>query len=345
MRFYHRVAGVAAVCLLSTAAWAQGSYVPPEQDVDDDYYAQQQQQQQAAYPQYGYMGVHPVPYEAGNGFCYQSNAHFHAYAPFDQYLFRERGGWFYFVGDPGDFGYSYQMWGYRGHHPISAMYGGGYCFIDWPHRHNYAPPQSLAFNFVGGYYVYAGPWDPWYWQWRPRYVSYYGDYYRRSYYGGIYWRVRPPPVYAPRITVGAPGVYRAGATVVAPGGGRVTVVAPPAPHIRGGVVVGAPAPRVGGSVVVGAPAPRAGVVVGAPAPPAPHVVAPPPPRAGVVVGAPAPPPHAGGSVYVGAPAPRAGVAVGAPPPRPAGGVVVGAPPAAHAPAPGPRVVPAPPRHH
>ena len=80
-------------------------------------------------------------------------------------------------------------------------------------------PSGLAYNFVGGYYNYAGPFDPWYWRWRPHYTAYYGDYYRHSYYGGIYWRTRPAPIYRPRIVVGAPGVYRPGAVVVAPGGG------------------------------------------------------------------------------------------------------------------------------
>ena len=65
---------------------------------------------------------------------------------------------------PADFGYQQQMWGYQGNHPIPGAYGGGYCFIDWPHRHHYAPPATLAFNYVGGYYVYGGPWDPWYWR-------------------------------------------------------------------------------------------------------------------------------------------------------------------------------------
>jgi hypothetical protein len=278
-------------------------------------------EQVAQVPQYGYMGPHPIPYEAGQGFCYQQGAHFHEYAPFDQYLFREQGGWFYFVGDVGDFGYAQQMWGYRGHHPIPLGYGGGYCFIDWPHRHHYPPAVGVTYNFVGGYYVYGGPWDPWYWRWRSHYVGYYGGYYRTSYYGGIYWRTRPAPIYRPSIVVGAPGYYRPGAVVVAPGRGRV-VVGAPAPGYRPGVVVGAPRP---GGVVVGAPRPGyapgprpGGVVVGAPRPgyaPAPR------PGGGVVVGAPRP---AGGY----APAPRA---VGAPPPAAhyggGGGGHVSAPPA------------------
>jgi hypothetical protein len=185
-------------------------------------------------PQYGYMGPHPIPYDVGSGFCYQQGAHFHDYAPFDQYLFREAGGWFYFVGDPADFGYSQPMWSYRGHHPIPLSYGGGYCFIDWPHRHHYAPPVGVMYNNVGGYYVYGGPWDPWYWHYRPYYARYYGGYYRTNYYGGVYWRVRPAPMYRATVRVGAPGVYRAGVVAVAPGGARV-YVGPPRPGFHGAV--------------------------------------------------------------------------------------------------------------
>jgi hypothetical protein len=299
---------------LARPALAQPAYapVPPEQDVDDDgqgmppadpnAYAQEA-------PQYGFMGPHPIPYEAGQGFCYQQGAHFHEYGPFDQNLFRESNGWFYFVGDPGDFGYAQQLWGYRGHHPIPGAYGGGYCFMDWPHRHNYAPAAGLAFNFVGGYYVYGGPFDPWYWKWRPHYTSYYNDYYRRSYYGGVYWRTRPAPIYRPHIVVGAPGYYRPGAVVVAPGGGRVHVMAP-RPIGRPGVVVGAPRPGY-------APGPRPGVVVGAPRP----GYAPAPRPGGVVVGAPRPYAPAPRPVVVGAPRPGYAPAphpVGAPAPHPVG---------------------------
>ncbi|MGZ3443052.1 MAG: hypothetical protein ACXVDD_26200, partial [Polyangia bacterium] len=217
MRFYHKLPPLALLAL-SAPAFAQpaAAPVPAEQDVDDDEqqpYAQQpgdgmpppdpNAYQQQAVQQYGYMGPHPIPYEAGQGYCYQQGAHFHEYAPFDQNLFREQGGWFYFVGDAGDFGYSQQMWGYQGNHPIPGAYGGGYCFIDWPHRHHYAPPATMQFNFVGGYSVYGGPWDPWYWRMRPHYSAYYGGYYRHSYYGGIYWRTRPAPIYRPRVVVGA----------------------------------------------------------------------------------------------------------------------------------------------
>jgi hypothetical protein len=285
MRLFNKL-GVIAALVCATTAWAQDGDYQGQQGPDDQQqqYQQQQYQQQQyqdqqqqqyqqppdsqypppdpnAYaqqaPQYGYMGAHPIPYDVGSGFCYERGAHFHSYAPFDKYLFREYGGWFYFVGDAGDFGYAQQLWGYNGHHPIPLAYGGGYCFIGWPHRHHYPPPYGTIYNLVSGYYVYGGPWDPWYWRWRPYYTGYFGGYYRTSYFGGSYWRVRPPPVYRPTLVIGAPGYYRAGAVAVVPGGARVYVSAP-APAYRGG-----PVPAT--AVSRGVPIPANRVVTAAPA--------------------------------------------------------------------------------
>ena len=306
MRAAIRFTVVAAVVTLGTAAWAQQQ--PAYDDDDEDALARQQYEQQYGQqygqpqygqpadvapdvPQYGFYGPHPIPYDQGGGFDPTPGAHFHTYPPFDQYLFRQSNGWYYFVGDPGDFGYTAQTYWYNGNHPIPAGYGGGWCYITWPHRHWFAPPPGVAFNFVGGYYAYVGPWDPSYYTYRDFYTGYFGGYYRRSYYGGAYWTVRPPAVYRPSITVGAPGVYRAGVTVTAPGGGRVVVGAP-----VGGRVY-APAP-VGGRAY--APAPVGGRVY-APAP------------AGGRAYAPAP---AGGRVYAPAPTVAAPVRRAAPPPPP-----------------------------
>jgi len=329
--------------------YAQQQQDPYAQQPQQDPYAQQPQDPNAQYdpnaqPQYdpnyapqqqvyeyAFYGTHPVPYDQGGGYCYQQGPHYHQYAPFDQNLFRQANGYFYFIGDPADFGYTQQLWGYNGNHPIPLGWGGGYCYISWPHRHPYAPASAAYYNFVGGYYVYGGPWDPWYWRMRPRYQAYYGGYYRHSYYGGIYWRTRPAPIYRPRIVVGAPGYYRPGAVVVAPGRGRVVVGAPHPGYRPGGVVVGAPRPgyvgppRPAGGVYVGAPRPAGGVVVGAPRP-----YAPAPRPGGVGVGAPRPyapaprpvgppPGHAMGAPPAHVGAPPAHVGGGAPPARGGGG--------------------------
>jgi hypothetical protein len=277
--------GLGALMLGLTAT--AGAQVPAQDDVDDNYYAQPQAQPQPAYdsnyaqpqpqPQYGFVGAHPIPYDRGSGICMAQGAHLHDYPPFDQYLFRESGGYFYFVGDLSDFGYSAQTWTYQGNHPIPAGYGGGYCYIDWNHRHHYAPPVGMPFNYVGGVYVYAGGWDPTYWTYRNNYVSYYGGYYRNNYWGGRYWTVRPHHVYRPSLVIGAPGVH------VSPGWGGVRVgvgVAPPPRVYAPGPGVYAPPPRVV------APPPR--VVA-----PAPAVIA---PRPAVGVGV-----RGGGGVYIAPP--------------------------------------------
>ena len=209
-------------------------------------------------PQYGFVGPHPEPVDSPNRFCYIEGPHFHEYPPFDQYLFRQLNGYFYFVGDPSDFGYTGQMWGYQGNHPIPVENGGGYCYINWPHRHAYPAPASMAFRYVGGYYNYYGPWDPIYYTNRSLWLGYYGGYYRNSYYGGRYWTVRPAPIYRGVYGYGHPGVYRPGMTVVRPGGGTVVVGRPGGGYGRpGGGVYVAPGGRPGGGVYV-APGGRPG---------------------------------------------------------------------------------------
>jgi hypothetical protein len=265
-----------------------GTYQPPPPDVypagapvgDGQYY--------------GYVGVHPIPHEVGSGFCYQSAAHFHPYAPFDQYLFRMSNGYFYFIGDVGDFGYTMSTWSYNGNHPIPAHYGGGYCYIDWMHRHPYQPPAGLAFRWMGGAYAYYGGWDPGYYQYRSYYSPYYGGYYRNTYYGNRYYVSRPAHVYRPSLGWGTPGVYRPGVTVNAPGGLSVTVGAPPVrgyvapPPVRPGYVAPPPSVYVAPPVRPGYVAPPAQPGYVAPprptyvspsyvAPPRPSYVAPPRP--------------------------------------------------------------------
>src|SRR5262249_52925201 len=135
---------------------------------------------------YGYVGIHPIPYQVGGGFCTLTGPHQHPYQPFDAYLFRQVNGYYYFVGDPSDFGYGaagQSLYWYRGEHPIPAEYGDGFCYISWPHRHPYTPPEAFLGNYrqVGGYYVYRGPFAQPYYQHRDAYSRYFHNYYR-SYY-------------------------------------------------------------------------------------------------------------------------------------------------------------------
>jgi hypothetical protein len=241
-----------------------GTYQPPPPGT------QPQAQPQAQY--YGYVGTHPFPHEVGSGWCQQTDAHFHEYAPFDEHLFRQNNGYFYFVGDAGDFSYAATTWAYQGNHPIPATQGGGYCYIDWQHRHHFAPP-TYGFNYNGAAYVYSGAWDPLYYTHLNRYRSYYGGYYRNNYYGNRYYTTRPVHTYRPTYGWGSPGVYRPGVTVTSPSGLSVTVGGGYRPGYRpGGVYVAPPRP----SYVAPAPVYRPGVYV-APPRPAPVYVAPPRP--------------------------------------------------------------------
>src|SRR4051794_2709060 len=47
---------------------------------------------------------------------------------------------------------------FMGAHPIAASLGGGYCYIDGPHFHAYAPDHGSLYAHVDGGLVFAG--DP-----------------------------------------------------------------------------------------------------------------------------------------------------------------------------------------
>lgn len=154
--------------------------------------------QEGAMPQpaasFGYFGPHPIPYDQGDGFCQHGGAHEHVYPVFDRNLFRVVDGYAYFVGDPADFGYASQAYVYRADHPIDAVYGGGFCYMHWQHRHLFAP-SAVGFAWDGGAYAYTGVFAPSYYSMRPFYVNYFDHYYRPYYLRGAYSYRRPAPVY------------------------------------------------------------------------------------------------------------------------------------------------------
>src|SRR5438046_8102383 len=47
---------------------------------------------------------------------------------------------------------------FLGPHPIAAKFGGGYCYIEGPHVHVYAPDHAALYHDVHGEMVFAG--DP-----------------------------------------------------------------------------------------------------------------------------------------------------------------------------------------
>ena len=168
----------------------QGAELYQAPDPNDPSYQQYQNQAQG----FGFFGPHPIAYDQGGGFCNHQGAHEHPYPVFDQNLFRMSNSYAYFVGDVADFGYNQSSYQYASEHPIGHVHGGGNCYMGWPHRHWFAP---VGINFVlnTGGYMYNGPWTADYYSMRPRYVSYFNDYYRRWYSGGRYYSLRPQHVY------------------------------------------------------------------------------------------------------------------------------------------------------
>jgi|SRR5579871_6326262 len=232
---------------------------------------------------------------------------------------------------------------FRGPHPIAQKQGGGYCYIEAPHVHLYAPDRPALYHEEGDEFVFTG--DPTPFGYDGPKFTYYGNHPVAGapgvycYIDGPHYHPYEPPAEPDyRIEKGVAfyvGPFNGAYIKERPHRARLVAaeyrpyvavrpvvevapppewhgevwIAPPSVEVTApGVVIGAPPPP---SVMVTAPAPH--VVIGAPPPP--HVVigAPPPPH--VVIGAP-PPPH----VVIGAPPPPR-VIVGAPPPV----VVVGAP--------------------
>ena len=143
---------------------------------------------------FGYYGSHPIPYDHGGGYCSQEGPHVHDFPVFDRHLFRESNGYAYFVGDPTDFGYASTTYVYGGNHPLDPSLGGGYCYMDWPHRHSFAP-FSTMFVLNAGAYMWTGAWAANYYADRSLYVNYFGGYYRNYYLGGRYFSLRPSHAY------------------------------------------------------------------------------------------------------------------------------------------------------
>ena len=75
---------------------------------------------------------------------------------------------------------------FLGPHPIAAKFGGGYCYIEAPHMHVYAPDRPNLYQQVGDEYVFAGDPTP---------FGYEGE--RHSYYGHhpVIVDGSPEPVY------------------------------------------------------------------------------------------------------------------------------------------------------
>lgn len=127
-----------------------------------------------------FVDVHPIPAEAGGGFCNIDGPHVHVYRPDHAgELYRVVGGSYLFIGDPVPFGYDGPKHVYSGRHPIPVDElvpgehhehdGSVYCYLDGPHYHVYAPPPALKFVERGNAYWYVGDWSRSYQTDAPRY--------------------------------------------------------------------------------------------------------------------------------------------------------------------------------
>jgi hypothetical protein len=192
---------------------------------------------------YCYAGPHPVDPRSAGGPQWDDTAgvHTHFYPPFDARLFALHDGCYYFVGDPTDFGYTGQTYGYYGAHPLLDAYGGGWCFMIGGHSHAFLP-WSSGFVVVGPWYYWQGLYDAYFWNYWPYYSYYYRAYYPRYYAGGRFYRdggyrVAPPIRSVPGAYAARPGGgwrgntpsyagngWRAGAPT--PGGARSSPVGP-----------------------------------------------------------------------------------------------------------------------
>jgi hypothetical protein len=168
--------------------------------------------------QWSYNGPHPVNADHGSGWCDTPGPHGHPYPPFDDHLFQETPeGSYNFLGDPADFGYSGDLYWYNGAHPIAGGWGIGWCFNPMPHRHLYRP-FGAHFSACGPYACYFGPFDSWYWHYRPFWAPYWSTYYPRYYHAGRYYRthVSASPGRFGRIRPGHHGAMASGARMAAP---------------------------------------------------------------------------------------------------------------------------------
>ena len=150
-----------------------------------------------------------------------------------------------------DFGYGgNDLYNYYGAHPVAIANGGGYCFYEGYHHH-FWPAFGGYFSLNEGWYLYNGPFSPWFWQYRPRYSHYFRTVYpnRRVIYGHPTVRyghpvARPPVRYAPPVqrfrTPAAPA--RAGFAYVAPARPQMVRSAMPPRPVHGAPARLAPAP-------------------------------------------------------------------------------------------------------
>lgn len=193
--------------------------------------------------QHRYIGAHPIPKEAGGGYCYIDLPHVHVYAPAHVKVeYRDHRGWEHFVGDPVAYGYDGPKYAYNGAHPIYVdvavddqdwdedHHDVQWCYIKGPHYHAYEPGVTADFKVSGDVYWYVGDYPPAFR--RGRRVR-----------GRINVLYEPIEYTRPVVEVEPPEGY---VNVLVVGGPDVIVEPPPHPRGRAGLHIGVevPAPTV-----------------------------------------------------------------------------------------------------
>ncbi len=198
-----------------------------------------------------YVGIHPIPKSAGGGLCYIEGPHVHVYEA-DKLQYRDHHGAHYFVGDPVAFGYDGKHYAYKGPHIIHVdmvladdQPDEEFCYLEGPHFHYFAPPQSPEFELAGDAYFYVGEPPKVFVDARPAMVKI-----NAMYTPIVYERpvitVQPPSAWiglraefmTPAVVVEAPHAHAAAGVFVAPPGVSIRAVMPSV-HIGVGVGVSA----------------------------------------------------------------------------------------------------------
>jgi hypothetical protein len=193
---------------------------------------------------------------------------------------------------------------YMSQHPLPRKMGGGFCYIDAPHVHDFGPSDPRMYQQVDGQLYFVGDPSPFDYQ-GPR-QAYYGAHpivdanvqFGRPAYcylrGPHYHWYQPPPQASFELRGGAywyTGAYDPVYYSERPRYVVVNEAYTPIVYTRPVVDVTVAPPAFRGEIVAGGPGWRAGAVVGAPVVSAGVVVAPPPPvQIGVGINVGGPPP-------------------------------------------------------
>jgi hypothetical protein len=146
-----------------------------------------------------FLGSHPIPAQAGGGYCHVEVAHLHPYRPKPEFLFQEVDGQYIFTADPSPFGYDGERHVFYGHHPIFTDDGAiVYCFLDGAHYHPFAPPNAPGFVLKDGVAFYVGLYSPYFFQLKSKVWQSVNAYYR------------PHDQLRPTVDVSPPSEWRGG---------------------------------------------------------------------------------------------------------------------------------------